>query len=282
MNQSNYNLKTIFFGSSKFVIPVIKTLQQNLNLAAVYTTEQKPTDAVPAYCIANNIPYVSLSKFTPEILDGIKNTNVQFATLASFGIILPADILNLFPKGILNIHPSLLPKYRGTTPVQSAILSGDNTTGVTIIKLDDQMDHGPILAQQEEPISKTDTTDSLQLKLFTKGATLLINALPEYISEKTEPQTQNHDHATYTQKMLSRKDGFFEISNPPSKEKLDLMIRAYHTWPGVWTLLNFKENQKIVKLLPENKIQVEGRKPMSIKDFINGYPELKEKLQKIT
>ena len=287
-------MKTVFFGSSPFVIPILKIINQNLELLAVYTTEQKPSDPVPSYCLSHNLPYISVSKFTPDTYQHIKNTNTQFAILASFGIILPSDLLNIFPKGILNIHPSLLPKYRGPTPVQSAILKGDEETGVTIIKLDEQMDHGPILAQRKETIQPTDTTNSLQQKLFIKGTEILIHTLPQYLSEDIKPKTQTENNATYTKKTLSRKDGFFDISNPPPKEQLQRMIRAYYPWPGVWTLINFGKNQKIVKLLPspchpersegshtEFCLQVEGRKPMSIKDFLNGYPAFKEELKKI-
>jgi methionyl-tRNA formyltransferase len=281
MKKSNYKTKTIFFGSSKFVLPIIKILQQNLDLTAVYTTEQRPSDPVPAFCHSLNIPYISISKFTPDIYENIKNKNTQFSILASFGIILPPQILNLFPKGILNIHPSLLPKYRGPTPVQSAILNGDITTGVTIIKLDEQMDHGPILSQQEEPIHPTDTTDTLQQRLFIKGAKILIQTLPEYLSGEIKLKDQTENNATYTKNILSRKDGFFDIDNPPSKEQLNLRIRAYYPWPGTWTHLNLEKTQKIIKFLPENKLQVEGHKPISVKDFLNGYPALKEKLKKI-
>ncbi len=298
MKKSSYKLKTVFFGSSHSIIPVLKTLQQNLDLAAVYTTEQKPSDPVPSYCISNNIPYISISKFTPDTYQHIKNTNSQFAILASFGIILPSDILNIFPKGILNIHPSLLPQYRGPTPVQSAILNGDDETGVTIIKLDEQMDHGPIIIQQKEPINPTDTTESLQQRLFTRGIEILIRTLPEYLSWVIKPKAQTENNATYTKNILSRKDGFFDLSNPPPKEQLQRMIRAYYPWPGTWTRIDFEKNQKIVKLLPSSchpersdsgvegshtkfYLQVEGGKPMSIQDFLNGYPALKEELKKI-
>ena len=298
MKKSNYKIKTLFFGSSRSIIPILEILQQNLQLAAVYTTEQKPSDPVPSYCRSNNLPYISLVKFTTAACQHIKNINAPVAILASFGKILPTDILNIFPKGILNIHPSLLPKYRGPTPVQSAILNGDPTTGVTIIKLDQQMDHGPILAQQKEPIHPTDTTESLQQRLFIKGAETLIHALPQYLSEKIKLKDQTENNATYTKSILSRKDGFFDIDNPPPKKQLQHMIRAYYPWPGTWTLINFEKNKKIVKFLPSPRhpersdsgvegshtkfyLQVEGGKPMSIKDFLNGYPALKEKLKKI-
>src|SRR5260370_6194347 len=118
-------------------------LHTNFELALVVTTETDLTDTVPTYCQQNNIPYLSIKKLDSSVQERIKKESAPVAVLGYFGILLPQEALKIFQKGILNIHPSLLPKYRGTTPVQSAILNGDSETGVTIIKLDSQMDHGP-------------------------------------------------------------------------------------------------------------------------------------------
>jgi methionyl-tRNA formyltransferase len=216
----------------------------------------------------------------------IKNTQSEVAVLAAFGKILPKDILDHFKYGIFNIHPSLLPKYRGASPVQSAILNGDSQTGVTIIKLDEEMDHGPILAQAKIAITENDTAQSLYEKLFPLGAKLLIEALPSYISGEKQLTEQNHSDATYT-KVLTRDDGFIDILSV-EPDKFERMVRAYFPWPGVWTkaILNTNSEQKIIKFLPNKKIQVEGKGEMSYKDFINGYPSadknLLEFLKKIT
>ena len=153
MKIENLKLKIIFFGASKFVIPLIEMLNKNFDLALVVTTERNPLDAVPNFCQKNNISYISV-KTISEALDRIKKENAQLGVLAYFGLLLPKELLNIFPKGILNIHPSLLPKYRGATPVQTAILNGDLGTGVTIIKLDEELDHGPILAQIKKKLAK--------------------------------------------------------------------------------------------------------------------------------
>ena len=206
-------------------------------------------------------------------LGAICNTESEVAVLAAFGKILPKSVLEHFKYGILNIHPSLLPKYRGPSPVQTTILNGDRKTGVTVIKLDDEMDHGPILAQEEVEIENDDTSETMYKKLFPLGAKLIAQNLEKYVKGDVKLTAQSHIDATYT-KMLKRESGFFDLANPPSLGKLDLMIRAFYPWPGVWT----RWNNKILKFFPENKLKVEGKKPVSHKDFINGYPNLDQRL----
>ncbi len=273
-------MKIIFFGASRFVLPVIEMLHTNFELALVVTTERDPLDAVPTYCQKNNIPYISI-KTASEALPRIQETNAELGVLAYFGVLLPKEMLGAFPKGILNIHPSRLPKYRGATPVQSALLKNENETGVTIITLDEQMDHGPMLVQETEMILPADTTETLHERLFTKGTKMLQEIIPDYLAGKLPLQPQNDTEATYTKRSFTKQDGLIDSTNPPSSEQLDRMIRAYYPWPTVWTRLPINGTEKIVKLLPEGKLQVEGKNPMSIKDFMNGYPTLQKVIKDI-
>jgi methionyl-tRNA formyltransferase len=284
-------LKTIFFGSSGYVIPIIKELKKNFGLSLVITTE-KTDGAVPYFCGQNNIQFLSASSFKDErTKNSIINIKAPIAVVADFGLIIPEDILNSFPKGIINIHPSLLPKFRGPTPVQTAILNGDKITGVSIMKLDKEVDHGPLLGQEEDRILNTDTSRSLYKRLFDKGSLLLVKLLNLYLREDLRLTTQKHEKATFS-KTLKREDGFIDISNPPSKEVIQRMIRAYFPWPGVWFKAPLRQGsvgqakinnvEKIIKLLPGQRIQVEGKKPMTYKDFLNGYSEAQELLSKIT
>jgi len=273
-------MKIVFFGASKFVIPLIEMLNSNFDLALVVTTESDQNDTVPSFCKKNNIPCLSIKSIS-NALEEIESKNAELGVLAYFGLLLPKELLNAFPKGILNIHPSLLPKYRGATPVQTAILNGDAETGVTIIKLDEELDHGSILAQVKEKINPDDSLASLHDRLFTKGTEMLKEIIPQYLNDKIKLQDQKHEDATLTERNLTRESGFVDFENPPDKQKLDRMIKAYYPWPGVWTNLKIKDKEIRIKFLPENKLQVEGKKPVSIKDFINGYPELKEKIGKI-
>lgn len=279
----NYSSKSkiVFFGSSKHVIPVIEMLHNNFDLSLVVTTEKNETDAVPSFCSQNSIPYLSVSNLKDkDLVNKIKDENADVGILGYFGLIVPQELLSIFPKGIVNIHPSLLPKYRGPTPVQTALLNGDSETGTTIIVLDKDVDHGPMLIQKKEEIQSNDTADSLHERLFQIGADLIKEVLPRYVDDKITLKNQEHERAIFT-KHLSKSDGQFDLNNPPGKEKLDRMIRAYFPWPAAWTRLKINGNDKIVKFLPGEKIQVEGGKPMSKKDFLNGYPEMEWVMDRI-
>jgi len=267
-------LKTVFFGSSKFVIPIIEAIRKNFDLTLVVTTEKLATDPVPSYCIKSKVYYYVVTDFgDKQLLQELTKLNADVGVLASFGAIVPNEVLNLFPHGIINIHPSLLPKYRGPTPVQTAILNGDNKTGVTIIKLDKEVDHGPILFQTKENILPNDTSESLYERLFKLSASSIVSTIELYLKGKIKLRQQNHAKTTFT-KRLTREDGFIDLHNPPSPQILDRMIRAYYPWPSVWTELRIMNQELRIKFLPGEKIQVEGKKPMSYKDFINGYPAL--------
>lgn len=247
----------------------------------VVTTE-KSNGAVPFFCKQNKIPYLSASTFKDQDTKSlILKIKAIVAVVADFGLIIPGDILNAYPKGLINIHPSLLPKFRGPSPVQAAILEGVKITGVSIMKIDDEIDHGPILGQVQEEILGSDTSKSLYKRLFDKGSLLLLNVLNLYLNDNLKLSTQNHKNATFS-KTLKREDGFIDVSNPPTKEVIERMIRAYFPWPGVWFKTKLNNIEKIIKLLPGQRIQVEGKNPMTYQDFLNGYPEAKGVLEIIS
>jgi methionyl-tRNA formyltransferase len=281
----------VFFGSGSYSIPVVEMLHQH-GLKLVLTTET--SGPLVSFLEKNTIPYLSTKvtgdlpadrqEFKKELWQKVKDVQPTLGVLASFGAIIPQDIIDIFPQGIWNIHPSLLPKFKGPSPIQYTLLSGDTETGVTIISLDEQVDHGPILAQEKLSITGTETTKELLNTLFTKGADLIKKLLQQDYVEATP---QNHTKETWSEK-ITKESGYVDIENPPSREHLDRMVRAYHPWPGVWTKWK-KENPpadrqggetKIVKLLPNEQIQVEGKKPMFMKDFVNGYGEEGETLLK--
>lgn len=275
---------TVFFGASVYVLPIIGLLKRDYDLKLVITTEINPQDAVPAYCNKNNIPFVSLTSFKSkpweETRDKIMSWNISFAVLAHFGLIIPQSVLDMFPKGIINIHPSRLPQYRGATPGQTAILLGDVRSGVSIMLLDNEQDHGPLLGQIAEEISATDTSQTLYKRLFDKSIVLLEKTLRAYLSDTLQPVEQKHSNATDT-KLLTRNAGYFDSKKGVSPTLLDRMIRAYYPWPGVWTKWDANGKEKVVKFLPGEQIQVEGKKPMNYADFMNGYPEGKAFLEKL-
>ncbi len=200
----------------------------------------------------------------------------DLAILIAYGKILPRKILEIPKFGFINIHPSLLPKYRGPTPVQTAIFEGEEKTGISIILLDKEVDHGPLLAQKEIAIEEDDNHLSLNEKLATIGAKVLLEILPDYIQGKLKPVPQDHKQATFT-KHITKQDGEIDPQNPPDRKTLDRMIRAFYPWPGVWTKLD----RKIIKFLPNGLIQPEGKRKMTKKEFLNGYPKAADQINKL-
>lgn len=213
----------------------------------------------------------SCSSDFDEILHCVQDDDIKLGILVAYGDIIPKKIIDSFPLGILNLHPSLLPKYRGSSPIQSAILNQDKQTGVTIMKLDDKMDHGPVVAQQTVKLDQTETTGELHNKLAIIGADLMIKILPDYIAGKIELKEQNHDKATFTEK-LSKKDGKIDWNSTAQVEPL---VRAMNPWPGAWTI--YKDKKLIIwstqKDNTPKEVQLEGKKKMAFKEFLKGHPD---------
>lgn len=271
-------MKIVFFGSSRYIIPILDTLNTFFTLSLVVTTEQGSMEPVPFYAKSKKIEYISVRKKADLITNyEIQGKGADLGVVADFGLIIPDETMKFFTHGIINIHPSLLPKYRGSSPVQNTILNGDTKTGVSIIKLDNHMDHGPLIAQLEEEVKPDDTAKSLYERLFKLSCPLLQKVIQDFEVQKVKLTPQNHEAATFT-KELKREDGFIDFKTISSKDFFDRIVRAYYPWPGVWTktTLNPKSPEKIIKFMPGKKLQVEGGREMNYKDFINGYPEAEE------
>jgi methionyl-tRNA formyltransferase len=168
----------------------------------------------------------------PAIVEHLAAWQPDAGVVAAYGEILRKNVLELPPLGYLNIHPSLLPRYRGPTPVPAAILNGDSETGVTVMLLDAKMDSGPILAQRRVPLAPDARNQPLTNALFTIGADLLVEALAEYAAGALTPMPQDDRQATYC-KMLQKSDGVIDWSAPA--ERIERMTRAYDPWPGAQT-----------------------------------------------
>lgn len=259
-------MKTVFFGSGEYTIPVIQMLQ-NHGLELVVTTELEGN--FYEYLKSNSIPFISTHLNNKEERQKVKDMGADIAILASYGAFVPNSVIEAFPHGILNIHPSLLPIYKGPSPVQYAIKNGDTTTGVTIIRLDDQIDHGPILSQKDYELKGNETLEDLKKILFKTGSRMIEEILQKYESGQTvEMYDQDHSKEVFTYK-ITREDGKVDINNIP--QNIDNLIRAYYPWPGVWFETEFIGKKKRFKLLPNNTIQMEGKSVMNYKDFLNGY-----------
>jgi methionyl-tRNA formyltransferase len=281
-------MKIIFFGTPKEVVPVLENLTKHYEVIAVVTTPDQKSgrkqlltpSPVKVFAQEHKISVLQPNKLSESVAE-LKELNADLFIVAAYGKIIPNHILELPKFGALNIHPSMLPKYRGSTPIQSTLLNGDETSGITFMKMDAKMDHGPILHQIPFTLEKTDTFEWLMQTKFAQAANVLPHVIDEYVAEKLKSQPQDETQATYT-KMVTKEDGFIDLDNPPEPEKLDRMIRAYYPWPTVWTKVQLQNDQtKILKFLPKDMFQLEGKNPVSRKDLFNGYPEIQEKLEKV-
>jgi len=215
-----------------------------------------------------------------------KSPRAEVGILASFGAKVPKKIIDFFPKGILVVHPSLLPKYRGAKPTAWTILNGDEESGVTIIKITEEFDQGPIVSQVREKVSPQDTAESLEKRLFEIGGETLVNILPDYCKGKIKVRPQPDKNATPAPK-LNKNQAKIDWKKTP--KEIDRLVRAFDPWPGAWTLLlphsRDSEGQakrlKILKAHVENDklildlVQLESKKPVTWKQFCEGYPEAK-------
>src|SRR3989344_4501099 len=268
MKIENLKLKIIFFGG-RHTTEILESLSEKFEVLLVISSDQSVVNA----SINKKIPFAKVLEINEKLINGIKKIKPDIGVVADFGLIIPKKLIDVFPNGILNVHPSLLPKYRGPTPVQTAILNGDMKTGITIIRIDEKVDRGPIIFQEEHFISPSDNSETVYAHLFKRAAKILPDLLPRFMKGLLKSFEQNHKNATYT-KSLKKEDGFIAVDKVPAKQKLERMINAYHPWPSVWTrypLTSQKSQKALIKLHPGGYIHVEGKKAMKYKDFINGY-----------
>ena len=307
MNDSRA-MRVIFMGTPAYAIPVLSALLDgSYNVVGVYARPDRPagrsTRSVPSeikrFALDRELPV-----FQPDSLRRDEEARREMASLspdvvvvAAYGLFLPSEILGLPPLACLNVHPSLLPMYRGPSPVSAAILGGDEVVGVTIIKLDEGMDSGPILAQRERPVGPLETTQSLTTRLFDLGAALLTEVLPGWRRGEIQPRPQDDTQATVTS-LLTREDGDIVWSRPAVH--IDRQVRAYFPWPGSFTrwsgrllkiieaapleqetdvsaapgqVIALSEGAGVVTgegLLVVRRLQLEGRRPVSVQEFLRG------------
>ncbi|MFA5954519.1 MAG: methionyl-tRNA formyltransferase [Patescibacteria group bacterium] len=302
------SLRVVFAGTGTFAATVLQVLVTHANVVAVITQPSRRKDTngkilpnpVTELAQRSNIAILDPERIRTIVSD-LETIAPDVLIVADYGQIIPDTILNIPRKGALNLHPSLLPKYRGATPIESAILAGDNTTGVTLMVMDSEMDHGAIVAQTSNPLSANETAPELEAKLAFSAAKLLINNLENYLQDKIVAKEQNHNDATYTA-MLTKESGF--VSEKHTVLQVLRMHRALQPWPGIWSkvllggkekrikFLNIKKwngelaQQKINQLFHlENRLgfklsdgavqiveaQIESGKPQTAKDLINGY-----------
>lgn len=245
-------MRIVFMGTSEFSVPTLKRLiASEYQLPAVYTQPDKragrgrdlsppPVKRVALETGLDVRQPMNLRE--ASVVDSLAQLRPDAIVVAAYGKILPDSVLAVAPFGCINVHPSLLPRHRGPSPVVGALLAGDDRTGVTIMLLDSGVDSGPLLAQKEATIEPTDTAESLAARLACLGADVLMETLPQWLSGSVTPRPQNEDEATYTQ-VLSKHQGEMEWNLPASD--LCRRVRAFNPWPGCYT----KWHGKVLKVI---------------------------------
>jgi len=265
-------MKYIFFGTPEFAAIILENLiRAKIAPVLVVCNPDRPRGRkkiitpppVKAIAMKSGIPVWQPEKLKVTECELMIN-NADFAVVAAYSKIIPRAVINLFPLGVVGVHPSLLPKYRGPTPIQSAILAGETKTGASLFLMDEEIDHGPIIAYSETAVSSSDTYETLHQKLADLSAEILITTLPEFIRGKIQVQPQNHNQATLTRKFTGQ-DGFIDLTRE-DPETIWRKIKALNPEPGAFTYYN-KKRVKLLEAELNNiqvtikKIQVEGKKP---------------------
>ena len=272
-NHLMIDTKIVFMGSPEFAIPSLNSLIEQFNVVAVVTQPDKPAGRgktlkappIKEIALANNIECVQPQRLSePGMFEKFKWWNPDVIVVVAFGQILKQEVLDLPNFGCINVHGSLLPRWRGAAPIQTAILDGDETTGITIMKMDAGVDTGPILRQKQISITEDDTSESLSIALSQLGADLLLETLPDYLSGKAKANPQPQTGVTYAS-LIKKEDGLLDFS----KGALELrrQIRAYFPWPGTF----MKIGNERMKVLSAKVIENENLNPGE-RGQISGYP----------
>ncbi|MDP2944625.1 MAG: methionyl-tRNA formyltransferase [bacterium] len=305
-------IRVIFMGTPEFAVPGLSRLlaAPEFEVVGVFTQPDKPVGRkqiltpppIKELTLKHRMPVFQPEKIRPETA-AIKNLKPDLITVIAYGKIIPQEILDIPTFGCINVHASLLPKYRGAACLNAPILNGDAETGITIMKMEAGLDTGPILRQAKIKLSGSETLKDVHDRLAELGAELLIPTLLDFIGGKIKPRAQDDSQASYI-KTLSKEDGRVDFQK--NAAEIERMIRAYNPWPGTYTEINGeilkiiaveREAARINKAKPGQlfldgarlliqcgqnalviiKLQLAGKKIMSSSEFINGYNNLIEK-----
>jgi methionyl-tRNA formyltransferase len=288
------DLNIVFAGTPEFGLPCLDALIQSTHhLNAIYTQPDRPAgrgrklqaSAVKEWALAHHIPvYQPLNFKTPESIAELEHLKPDVIVVIAYGLILPPAVLEIPRLGCINVHASLLPRWRGASPIQHAVLSGDTQSGITIMQMDVGMDTGDMLCKVACPISHLDTAGSLHDQLAQISAKPLLAILEELANNQVRPEVQSNDLATYAGK-INKEDAKIHWNN--SAIEIDRRIRAFNPWPIAYTTLGEdmecsqipgtiisldKKGMLIAtgsKCLLVQKIQFPGAKAISVADWIN-------------
>ncbi len=277
MNKDNYNF--IFWGTPHVASDTLEILKNNGFLPTlIITSPDKPAgrglhltpSPTSLWADENEIPCLKPEKIDDEFISKLSTFDSQLSVVVAYGKILPEKIINLPKLGTINIHYSLLPKYRGASPLESCLLNGDKETGISIQQMIFKLDSGPILFKKEVPIEMNDTKDILKDKLIKIGGQTLSEIFPKIFNEELHPILQNEEKATRCGK-IKKEDGLLNLDADAQKNYNK--YRAFYGWPGTYFFVNEKRI-KITKARYENdsfiieKVIPQGKKEINYTDFI--------------
>lgn len=305
-------IKIIFLGTPKFAVPILEKLAKlpKIKILAVVTEPDRPAGRKRKSTPSSIKVITKKLKLTlsqpqkiSELAPKIKKLKPDLAVVVAYGQIIPENILKIPKKGIINVHPSLLPKLRGPSPIQAALLSGSKTTGTTIMLMDKGMDTGPVLIQEKVKISPDDDFITLSKKLNKISTKLLEKTISDFVKGKIKPVSQNNSKATYCS-MIKKEDGLLDFKKPA--RELEKQIKAFCVWPKSFCFWKKKRmiihKAKASNIEPEppavaglvfqdkkskktailvgsgslvvEKLQLEGKKALTSGEFLNGYPQI--------
>lgn len=238
-------MRLVFFGTPAWAVPSLEALLRSEHeVSAVVTNPDRPAgrgyevQRPPAKTVAEAAGvevFQPARARDPEVRAWLQDKDPDVAVVVAYGKILPGDLLTVPPHGFLNVHFSLLPAYRGAAPVQRALLDGLEVTGITIMKLTEGMDEGPLLAAREVAVGRDETAGELGPRLAAEGAALLVETLDPYVAGELRPREQDHESATYAPKITTEEA---RIDWSASRERVRNQVRALNPAPGAWTTLD--------------------------------------------
>ena len=303
--------QVIFFGTSEIGIPTLAALSESkkIDVQAVITQSDKKTGRkaemtappIKVFAQEKNLPIFQPEslKDNPDFVQFLKTLKPDLFVVLSYGKILPKEILEIPTYGAVNIHTSLLPKFRGASPIQEALLQGEKETGLTVIKMNEYMDEGGIILVRRIPVEEKDDYITLEKKLAVLSGEIIPLLVHDYIEGTLPPLPQKHEKATYCKK-IEKEDGKIDWQNDDA-EKIQRKMKAFKKWPGVFTMWNGKrikilaaeiensekgtpgeitfEKDRIAvatkkgSLIP-TVLQMEGKKEMEVEEFLRGYEKV--------
>ncbi|MEA2006644.1 MAG: methionyl-tRNA formyltransferase [Patescibacteria group bacterium] len=311
MKRNVKDLKIIFMGTPHIAMEILAFLiDSNLNITCVVTQPDRPfgrkKETIPSLvknmALQNEIEVFQTEKIDHETIAFFKEKKPDLIILVAFGILLPNELLEIPTFGSINIHPSLLPKFRGPSPIQTALLKGESQTGISIMLMSKKMDAGPILAQKKIEVGKNENYQELEKHIIEISKDLLLDTMKQWITKKITPKTQDESKASFCE-IISKRDGFIDWKQ--TSYQIFNQYRAFSKWPKIYSFWNDKKSKKKIifnqiqvtsQTFPEKKpgeifqidnkvliatnngaiilkiITPEGKNEMKIQEFVNGKP----------